>query len=116
LIIINRNTETENELRANSLNCVANIAFVVKLEAFKPYLEYFTNFAYECIKSTVYEFQDAGFSYFGAIAKIMGSEFKTYFDNLMEIAMVVLKDDSGINNEEKKDEYGLDSDSEEDEG
>jgi hypothetical protein len=115
LIIMNRNTENENELRANSLNCVANISFVVKLEAFKPYLEFFTNFAYECIKSNIYEFQDAGFSYFGAVAKIMGSDFKTYFNNLMEIAMVVLKDDSGINNEDNKDEYGLDSDSEEDE-
>jgi hypothetical protein len=112
-ILVNRKAETENELRANSLNCVAKIAFVIKLEAFKPYMEFFTNFALDFVKSKVYEFQEAGFSYFSALSKIMGADFATCLPNIMEIALEVLKDDSGVQNLEEKDEFGLDSDSEE---
>jgi hypothetical protein len=112
-ILVNRKSENENELRANSLNCVAKIAFVIKYEAFKPYMEFFSNFALEFIKTNVYEFQEAGFSYFAALSKIMGKEFATCLPNLMEIALVVIKDDSGVHNGEDKDELGLDSDSEE---
>jgi hypothetical protein len=112
-ILVNRKSENENELRANSLNCVAKIAFVIKYDTFKPYLDFFTNFALEFIKSKVYEFQEAGFSYFSSLAKIMGKDFATCLPNLIEIALEVIKDDSGIQNDEDKDEFGLDSDSEE---
>jgi hypothetical protein len=113
-IISSRTSEEENELRANSLNCVAQIAFAIKKEKFSPYMQFFTKFASECIKSNVYEFQESGFTYFGSIATLLGEEITNDLTVLIEAAINVLKDDSGIINEKEKDEFGLDSDSEDD--
>ena len=115
-IICNRTTDEEVELRANALDCVAHIAFVIKLEKFEPYMPFFTKFASECIKSDKYEFQDAGFMYFGAVAGIVGDAIATDLPILMECAFAILKDDSGLTTNKDKDEFGLDSDSEEEEG
>lgn len=111
-IILNRKSEKENELRANSLECVSQIAYVIKLEQFRPYMDIFTNFALECVKSSVYEFQDAGMMYFGSVAQIMGEQFADSIPVLMECAFTILKDESGISSAKDKDELGLDSDSE----
>jgi hypothetical protein len=115
-IILHRNTEDEIELRANALDCVAHIAFVIKLEKFQPYMQFFTAFATECIKSDKYEFQDAGFMYFGSLAGILGESIATDLPYLMERAFEILKDDSGLTTNKSKDEFGLDSDSEEEDG
>jgi hypothetical protein len=114
-IILHRNTEEEVELRANALDCVAHIAFVIKLEKFQPYMQFFTAFATECIKSDKYEFQDAGFMYFGSLAGIMGESISTDLPVLMARAFEILKDDSGLTTNKSKDEFGLDSDSDDDE-
>lgn len=111
-IICERISEEEVELRANALDCVAHIAFVIKLEKFRPYMDFFTKFAIDCIKSDKYEFQDAGFMYFGSLAGILGQAIANELPVLMEAAYNVLKDDSGLTGAEEKDEFGLDSDSE----
>jgi len=45
----------------------------------------------------------------------MGEPFADNLPILMPIALELLKDDSGVNRIEKKDEYGLDSDSDDEE-
>jgi hypothetical protein len=115
-IILNRLNEEEVELRANALDCVAHIAFQIKLEKFEPYMPFFSNFALECIKSDKYEFQDSGFMYFGSIAGILGEGIANELPLLMEKAYIVLKDDSGLTTNKDKDEFGLDSDSEDEDG
>ena len=115
-IIETKRVESEDELRANALNCVSEIAYVIKLEKFKPYSEYFSFFALESIKSDVYELQGAGFTYFSSYAKIMGEPFSDNFSLFLPICFEKLKDESGlVKKEDKKDEFEMDSDSEDDE-
>jgi hypothetical protein len=114
-IIESRTKEEEQTLRANALNCVAEIAFVIKLESFKPFLNYFSQVALDCLNTKRYELVESGFSYFGSIAQIMGEPFADNLPILMPIALDLLKDDSGVNRIQKKDEYGLDSDSDDEE-
>jgi len=103
------------QLKANALECVGEIAYVIKLEKFKPYSEFFSVFALESIKSDVYELQDAGFNYFCSYAKIMGEPFSDNFELFLPICFDKLRDESGIvKKADKKDEFGMDSDSEDD--
>ena len=114
-IIETRTREEEQTLRANALNCVAEIAFVIKLESFQPFLSYFSQIALDCLNTKRYELVEAGFSYFGSISQIMGAPFADNLAILMPISLELLKDDSGVNRIGKKDEYGLDSDSDDEE-
>jgi hypothetical protein len=111
-IIMNRKSEEEEELRANALDCVAQIAFVIKMDLFSPYKDFFTAYAVECVKSNKYILQDAGFTYFNTLSGIMGESFADYLADLMTIAFEILQDDSGITECKEKDEFGFDSDSE----
>ena len=114
-IIESRTKEEEQTLRANALNCVAEIAFIIKLESFQPFLGYFAQIGLDCLRSKRYELVEAGFSYFGSIAQIMGEPFADNLTILMPISLELLKDDSGVNRITKKDEYGMDSDSDDEE-
>ena len=114
-IIEKRTKEEEQTLRANALNCVSEIAYVIKLDSFQPFLAYFSQISLECLKSLKYELVEAGFSYFGSVAQIMGESFSNNLAILMPISLELLKDDSGVNRIIKKDEYGLDSDSDDEE-
>ncbi len=111
-IIVNRTSEDEIELRANSLDCVAHIAYAIKREKFTPYMEFFTAYAGESIKSDKYELQEAGFTYFGIIATLIGKDITNDMPVLLNRALEILKDDSGVTNTRDADEFGLDSDSE----
>lgn len=114
-IIETRHKDEEQTLRANALHCVAEIAFVIKIEAFQPYLSYFSQIALDCLNSKRYELIEAGFSYFGSVAQIMGESFADNLPILMPISLELLKDDSGVSRIQKNDEYGLDSDSDDEE-
>ena len=114
-IIEQKRSESESELRSNALVCVSEIAYVIKLEKFRPYSEVFSIFALECIKSDVYELQDAGFNYFCSYAKIMGPSFSDNFELFLPLCYEKLKDESGVvKKTDKKDEFDVDSDSEDD--
>ena len=110
-----KNTANDQKLIGNTLDCVGNILVVIKKEKFSPELEsYFTKFAFECIKSSVYDLQLGGLSYFSALAEIKKEEFGSMLDDVMVCLEKIIKDDSGIVEKSKeKDEIGLDSDSEE---
>ena len=106
-------TSNDQKLIGSTLDCVGNILVVIKKERFTKELEdYFNKFAYECIKSSVYDLQYGGLSYFSALAEVKGTEFNGMLEGIMEFTQKILKDDSGIV-EKTKDELGLDSDSEE---
>jgi len=110
-----KTTANDQKLIGSTLDCVGNIMVVIKREKFNQELEdYFNKFAYECIKSTVYDLQLGGLSYFSALAEIKGNDFSNLLTGIMEYTEKILKDDSGIIEKGKeKDEIGLDSDSEE---
>lgn len=114
-IILHRKNDEEEELRANALDCVAQISFVIKMDLFRPYKDFFTAYAVECVKSNKYILQDSGFTYFNTLSGIMGESFADYLPDLMNIAFEILQDDSGITECKEKDEFGFDSDSEDDE-
>ncbi|MBQ2173995.1 MAG: hypothetical protein II453_02620, partial [Alphaproteobacteria bacterium] len=109
-----KNTANDQKLIGNTLDCVGNILVVIKKEKFNPELEaYFTKFAFECIKSSVYDLQLGGLSYFSALAEIKKEEFASMLNDVMNCLDKIIKDDSGIVEKAKeKDEIGLDSDSE----
>ena len=110
-----KNTPNDQKLIGNTLDCVGNILVVIKKDKFNPQLEsYFNQFAFECIKSSVYDLQLGGLSYFSALAEIKKEEFGTLLNDIMIYLEKILKDESGIVEKAKeKDEIGLDSDSEE---
>ena len=110
-----KTTSNDQKLIGSTLDCVGNILVVIKKERFIKELEdYFNKFAYECIKSSVYDLQYGGLSYFSALAEVKGNEFSEMLQGIMECTQKILKDDSGIVEKAKeKDEVGLDSDSEE---
>ena len=110
-----KTTADDQKLIGSTLDCVGNILTVIKKERFNKELEdYFNKFAYECIKSTVYDLQLGGLSYFSALAEVKENEFNNILEGIMECTQTIIKDDSGIIEKAKeKDEVGLDSDSEE---
>ena len=112
-ITMTKTTVNDQRLIGRTLNCVANISSVIKYEKFQPFEEFFAKFAYECIKSTVYELQFGGLSFFTSLADIKGEAFAPALDEVMTETIKILKDKSGIVEKAKaKDEFTLDSDSE----
>lgn len=97
-IILHKTSDAECELRACALKCVSHIAFSIKLEKFGDYLHFFSRVAFEAINSKFYELQDAGFVYLKYISELLGDSFGNELDNIMPIALRLLKDDSGIIN------------------
>ena len=95
--IIDSKTKDEDcEVRSCALNCVAHIANAIKLEKFNPFLPFFSQIALQGINSNLYEMQSAGFTYLKYISELLGDSFGSELDNIMPIAMKLLKDDSGI--------------------
>lgn len=112
-ITINKNTENDQKLIGSTLNCIANIANVIKYNNFKPYEEYFTVFALQCIKSNVYDLQYGGLSYFASLADCKGDLFGSLINDVIQPTFNIIKDNSGIVEKAKaKDEFAFDSDSE----
>ena len=110
-----KTTVNDQKLIGSTLDCVGNILVVIKKEKFTNELEtYFNKFAFDCIKSSIYDLQLGGLSYFSALAEIKNEEFSNLLDSIMQNTEKILKDDSGIVEKAKeKDEIGMDSDSEE---
>ena len=110
-----KNTPNDQKLIGNTLDCVGNILVVIKKEKFSQDLEnYFNQFSFECIKSSVYDLQLGGLSYFSALAEIKKEDFASMLNDIMVYLEKIIKDESGIVEKAKeKDEIGLDSDSEE---
>ena len=109
-----KNTPNDQKLIGNTLDCVGNIIVVIKKEKFGQDLEnYFNQFAFECIKSPVYDLQLGGLSYFSALAEIKKEEFNNMLTEVMAYLEKILKDESGIEETTKeKDEIDLESESE----
>lgn len=112
--IIQHNTlPEENELRGHALRCIGEIASKVKINVNE--ISVFSAVALEFIKNkTEYVLVEAGFGYLGLISSIF--DFDKDLDSLVEIAMGVITDSSGVHAPGKQDEYGFDSDSEPEEG
>lgn len=117
-IILEKKDDSEIEVRAYALRCVAHIAYSIKLEKFNPYLTFFSEIAVNAINSSFYELQDAGFIYLKYIAELLGESFGSELPNVMPIALRLLKDDSGIVNgkvDDLQNEEDMGSDNEDDE-
>jgi len=97
-IILEKKDDSEVEVRAYALRCVAHIAFSIKLENFSAYLAFFSEIAFNAINSSFYELQDAGFVYLKYIAELLGESFGSELPHVMPVALRLLKDDSGIVN------------------
>ncbi len=107
------NNEEDIELKACALECVSHVAFSVKLVNFGYLIQFFTEFAFNCVKSNFYELQSAGFVFLGSLAQTVGPLFASELPNFMEIALCAIKDESGVVNYKLNDEFCMDSDSEE---
>ena len=110
-----KNTANDQKLIGNTLDCVGNILVVIKKEKFNPELEsYFNQFAFECIKSSVYDLQLGGLSYFSALAEIKKEEFAPLLNDIMIYVDKIIKDESGIVEKAKEKDEINNSDSEDD--
>ena len=116
IITKTKNTPNDQKLIGNTLDCVGNILVVIKKEKFNQELEqYFNKFAFECIKSPVYDLQLGGLSYFSALAEIKKEDFAPMLNEIMTYVDKIIKDESGIVEKGKENEELKDPDSDEDE-
>ena len=114
IITKTKNTANDQKLIGNTLDCVGNILVVIKKDKFNNELEqYFNKFAFECIKSSVYDLQLGGLSYFSALAEIKKEDFASMLNDIMIYVDKILKDESGIVEKGKENEELKDPDSDE---
>ena len=114
IITKTKNTANDQKLIGNTLDCVGNILVVIKKEKFNDELEqYFNKFAFECIKSPVYDLQLGGLSYFSALAEIKKENFAPMLNDIMFYVDKIIKDESGIVEKAKENEELKDPDSDE---
>ena len=105
IITKTKNTPNDQKLIGNTLDCVGNILVVIKKEKFNQELEqYFNKFAFECIKSPVYDLQLGGLSYFSALAEIKKEDFAPMLNEIMTYVDKIIKDESGIVEKGKENE------------
>ena len=114
IITKTKNTANDQKLIGNTLDCVGNILVVIKKEKFNDELEqYFNKFAFECIKSPIYDLQLGGLSYFSALAEIKKENFAPMLNDIMVYVEKIIKDKSGIVEKAKDTEELKDPDSDE---
>ena len=116
IITKTKNTANDQKLIGNTLDCIGNILVVIKKEKFNDELEqYFNKFAFECIKSPIYDLQLGGLSYFSALAEIKKENFAPMLNDIMTYVEKIIKDKSGIVEKAKDTEELKDPDSDEEE-
>ena len=114
IITKTKNTANDQKLIGNTLDCIGNILVVIKKEKFNDELEqYFNKFAFECIKSPIYDLQLGGLSYFSALAEIKKENFSPMLNDIMIYVEKIIKDKSGIVEKVKDTEELKDPDSDE---
>ena len=114
IITKTKNTANDQKLIGNTLDCIGNILVVIKKEKFNDELEqYFNKFAFECIKSPIYDLQLGGLSYFSALAEIKKENFAPMLNDIMVYVEKIIKDKSGIVEKAKDTEELKDPDSDE---
>ena len=114
IITKTKNTANDQKLIGNTLDCIGNILVVIKKEKFNDELEqYFNKFAFECIKSPIYDLQLGGLSYFSALAEIKKENFSPMLNDIMIYVEKIIKDKSGIVEKAKDIEELKDPDSDE---
>ena len=114
IITKTKNTANDQKLIGNTLDCIGNILVVIKKEKFNDELEqYFNKFAFECIKSPIYDLQLGGLSYFSALAEIKKENFSPMLNDIMSYVEKIIKDKSGIVEKAKDTEELKDPDSDE---
>ena len=114
IITKTKNTANDQKLIGNTLDCIGNILVVIKKEKFNDELEqYFNKFAFECIKSPIYDLQLGGLSYFSALAEIKKENFSPMLNDIMIYVEKIIKDKSGIVEKAKDTEELKDPDSDE---
>ena len=114
IITKTKNTANDQKLIGNTLDCIGNILVVIKKEKFNDELEqYFNKFAFECIKSPIYDLQLGGLSYFSALAEIKKENFSPMLNDIMVYVEKIIKDKSGIVEKAKESEELKDPDSDE---
>ena len=114
IITKTKNTANDQKLIGNTLDCIGNILVVIKKEKFNDELEqYFNKFAFECIKSPIYDLQLGGLSYFSALAEIKKENFASMLNDIMIYVEKIIKDKSGIVEKAKDTEELKDPDSDE---
>ena len=114
IITKTKNTANDQKLIGNTLDCIGNILVVIKKEKFNDELEqYFNKFAFECIKSPIYDLQLGGLSYFSALAEIKKENFAPMINDIMTYVEKIIKDKSGIVEKAKDTEELKDPDSDE---
>ena len=114
IITKTKNTANDQKLIGNTLDCIGNILVVIKKEKFNDELEqYFNKFAFECIKSPIYDLQLGGLSYFSALAEIKKENFSPMLNDIMSYVEKIIKDKSGIVEKAKDIEELKDPDSDE---
>ena len=114
IITKTKNTANDQKLIGNTLDCIGNILVVIKKEKFNDELEqYFNKFAFECIKSPIYDLQLGGLSYFSALAEIKKENFSPLLNDIMIYVEKIIKDKSGIVEKAKDTEELKDPDSDE---
>ena len=114
IITKTKNTANDQKLIGNTLDCIGNILVVIKKEKFNDELEqYFNKFAFECIKSPIYDLQLGGLSYFSALAEIKKENFSPMLNDIMIYVEKIITDKSGIVEKAKDTEELKDPDSDE---
>ena len=103
----NINNIDEQNLIAATLSCISSIIATIKniINNDNELEMFLSKFCFNCIKSSVYELQFGGLIYFNALIELKGEQLnKDLIIEILKQIFVLLNDESGINNENNKDE------------
>lgn len=96
-------TEVELAVKGSAFDTIGAIAGAIGKEAFRPYVNQFAEKAYSTLQVDL--LREAGFVFFGVIAKLYGEEFGQYLPKVIPLLVEFLgQDDFGFEDEDEDDE------------
>lgn len=105
-------------LRAKTAEAIGKLGFAAGRAKYQPYLESFSQRVLADLqKWELFEMSEAAYSYFGDMAKLLGSDFAPMLATLVPLAIKSCMSEEGIKKEyeeKKKEDFSFGSDSEDD--
>lgn len=99
-------TEVELAVKGSAFDTIGAIAGAIGKEAFRPYVNTFAEKAYATLQVDL--LREAGFVFFGVIAKLYGEEFGQYLPRVIPLLVKFLdQDDFGFDDEDEDEDDAI---------
>lgn len=94
--IMSSKNEEHLKLRAMATECAGAIGAAVGRQHFDPYLQDSFRFAMEGMTVDSFELRESGYSFFGSIATMMGTDFLPYLAKVLPLTLATCENDDGV--------------------